>query len=163
MKNKNLWLSLLITIGVLFLLTWLIPSTSYGNGDELVLGTVNQTGIWDIFYYLSMLPLWFGQNFIYISMCILWCYNYYWCARELKKNCKIFQEERKIFLLISSSLFIIVTSLTGINFPLMVFVPFIIGIVLLLGFNKITALITTVVSILVGTMGSLYSAVYILH
>ncbi|HHT38522.1 MAG TPA: hypothetical protein GXZ95_03820 [Mollicutes bacterium] len=162
MKNKKLWLTLIITIGIVFLLTWVIPSTSYGNGSELALGVVNPTGFWDVFYYLSMLPLWFGQNFIYILIVAIFygVINYTGALRILEeKIVKFFKKKEKIFLLISSSLFIIVTSLTGINFPLMVFVPFIIGIVLLLGFNKITALITTVVSILVGTMGSLYSAV----
>ena len=162
MKNKNLWLSLLITIGVLFLLTWLIPSTSYGNGDELVLGTVNQTGIWDIFYYLSMLPLWFGQNFIYILTIGVFygVINYTGALRNLEeKIVSLLKKKEKVFLIISSVLFTIVAGFTGISFPLMLFVPFVVGIILSLGFNKVTALMATIVPILIGTMGSLNSTV----
>ena len=75
MKNKNLWLSLLITIGVLFLLTWLIPSTSYGNGDELVwVQSIKQeSGIFSIICQCYLYGL---DKILYTSnnRCILWCY-----------------------------------------------------------------------------------------
>jgi|LSQX01.2.fsa_nt_gb uncharacterized ion transporter superfamily protein YfcC len=161
MKNKNLWLSLLIFIGVVFLATWVIPSANYSDSGILTYGAINPTGIWDVLYYIPMLIAWFGQNIIYISVFGI----FYGVLSKsgafrvlVDKIASRFKKNEKMFLLISSSFFIIVASLTGINFPLLVFVPLFMGVILTLGFNKITALIATVVSILVGIMGSLYPA-----
>ena len=68
MKNKSLWLTLAITTGIVFLLTWVIPATSFSDAGVLTLGAISPTGIWDIFYYISMLVSWFGQNFIFVIM-----------------------------------------------------------------------------------------------
>lgn len=160
MKNRNLWLTFLATTGIVFLLTWIIPATNYDNSGALALGTINPTGAWDIFYYSTMLLSWFGQNVLFILMLGIFygIINKTGALRVLEeKIANRFKKNEKIFLLISSSFFIIVASLTGITFPLLVFVPFAMGIILSLGFNKITSLIATVASILVGVMGSLYA------
>jgi uncharacterized ion transporter superfamily protein YfcC len=160
MKNKNLWLSFIIFVGIIFLLTWVIPSTSPDQSGKLVLGQITSIGVWDIFDYMAMLPLWFGQNFIYvIFMAIFYgVLNKTGALRLLEeKIVSRFKKHEKVFLIISSSLFILVASLTGIYFPLIFFIPVFIGIILQLGFSKITALVATVVSILVGVMSSLYS------
>jgi len=160
MKNKNLWLSLLIFIGVMFLLTWVIPSTSYNDSGALVLGNIKPTGIWDVFYYLSMLPAWFGQNFIFVLIVGVFygVINKTGALRSLVERVSAyFKKREKLFLLISSSSFILIAGLTGIDFPLLVFVPLFMAIILKMGYSKITALVATIGSILVGIMGSLYS------
>jgi uncharacterized ion transporter superfamily protein YfcC len=160
MKNKNLWLSFIIFIGIAFLLTWIVPSTSADESGKLVLGQITSTGVWDIFYYISMLPLWFGQNFVFIIMMAIFygIVNKTGALRSLEEKIIVhFKKREKLFLIVSSSLFILVASLTGIYFPLLFFVPVFLGIILQLGFSKITALIATIISILVGVMSSLYS------
>ncbi len=161
MKNKNLWLSLIIAFGIMLLITWVVPSTSYNNDGALVLGSINPTGIWDIFYYLSMIPSWFGQNAIFLAFLAIF-YGVIGKTGALRtlvdKMALKFKKREKIFLLISSSFFILVSGLTGINFPLLVFVPLAMGVILTLGFNKIVALMATIVPILVGFMGSFYSS-----
>ena len=160
MKNKNLWLSLLIFTGVMFLLTWVIPSTSYDDAGALTLGTINPTGVWDVFYYLSMLPSWFGQNFIFVLVVGIFygVINKTGALRSLVERISThFKKREKLFLLVCSSSFLLVASLTGIDFPLLVFVPLFMAVILTLGYSKITALVATIGSILVGIMGSLYS------
>lgn len=161
MKNKNLWLSLIIAFGVMFLLTWIIPSTSYDSEGALALGSINPTGIWDIFYYLSMIPSWFGQNAIFLAFLAIF-YGVIGKTGAFRilvdKIASKFKKREKVFLLICSSFFILVSSLTGIYFPLMVFVPLAVGVILTLGFNKITALIATIVAALAGFMGSMYTS-----
>lgn len=160
MKNKNLWLSFIISIGVIFLLTWVIPSTSYDDAGALAAGAINPTGIWDIFYYISMLLSWFGQNFIFIMFLGVFygVVSKTGALRSLvERIATCFKKREKLFLIVSSSFFILVASLTGISFPLLIFVPLVVGVILTLGFNKITALIATIAAILVGTMGSLYA------
>jgi uncharacterized ion transporter superfamily protein YfcC len=160
MKNKNLWLSLLIATGIIFLITWVVPSTNYDDAGALTLGTINPTGVWDIFYYMSMLLSWFGQNFVFIIImgAFYGIVSKTGALRTLEERiASRFKKRERLFLIFSSSLFVLITSLTGINFPLLVFVPLVIGVILTLGYNKITALMATVASILVGTMGSLYA------
>jgi uncharacterized ion transporter superfamily protein YfcC len=160
MKNKNLWLSFLIFVGFIFLLSWLIPATNYDSAGALTSGAISPTGIWDIFYYISMLPLWFGQNFVYVIIIAIFygVISKTGALRALEEKVgDYFKKRERIFLIVSSSLFIILSSLTGINIALLIFIPLFMGIILSLGFNKITALMATIVPILVGTMGSLYS------
>lgn len=59
-----------------------------------------------------------------------------------------------IFMLIM--LIAIITSFTGITFPLIIFIPFICAIILLLGYDKLVAISTTVVSSLVGYFGGVF-------
>lgn len=160
MKNKNLWLSLLIFTGVACLLTWVIPSTNYSNSGELTGGAINPIGLWDVFYYISMLPAWFGPNFIFIIAFAVFygVVNRTGALRVLvERIAKRFSKREELFLIISSSFFILVSSLTGINFALLAFVPLFAGVILTLGYNKITTLVATVASIIVGAMGSLYA------
>jgi uncharacterized ion transporter superfamily protein YfcC len=107
-----------------------------------------------------MLPLWFGQNFVYIIIMAIFygIVNKTGALKSLEERIIArFKKREKLFLIVSSSLFILVASLTGIYFPLLFFVPVFLGIILQLGFSKITALIATIISILVGVMSSLYS------
>ena len=59
-----------------------------------------------------------------------------------------------IFLLII--LISIISSFTGITMPLIIFVPFLCAIILLLGYDKLVAVSTTVVSSLVGYFGGVF-------
>ncbi len=52
--------------------------------------------------------------------------------------------------------FAVVTSLTGITMQLIILVPFVISIVLLLGYDKLVAISSTVISILVGFIGGIF-------
>lgn len=159
MKNKKLWLTLIIFIGIIFLLTWIIPSTNLNETGKLVAGSINPVGLWDVPYFVTMLVLWFGQSFVYIALMAA-LYGIMSKTGALRafedKIASFFKKKEKWFLVISATLFILLASLTGMSFPLLVFVPLFMGIILLLGFNKITAIMSTIVPILVGTMGSLY-------
>lgn len=160
MKNKNLWLTIIIAVGIAFLLTWILPSTNYDTNGKLVIGAINPTGIWDIFYYLSMLLSWFGQHVVFIiAMGVFYgVVSKTGALRVLEEKIVLyFKKREKIFLLISVAFFVIVSSLTGINFPLLIFVPLFLGVILSLGYSKITALLATIVPIIVGSMGSLYA------
>ena len=53
--------------------------------------------------------------------------------------------------------FAVITSVTGLSLGLFVLFPLVITAILLMGYSKITALLTTVGSICVGLMGTTYS------
>jgi len=64
----------------------------------------------------------------------------------------------KKFIFITIILFAIISSFTGMTLPLMIFVPFVVTIILLLGYDKLVALTTTVVSIIIGSIGGIFTA-----
>ena len=70
-------------------------------------------------------------------------------AQKVKAN-------SKLFVFIITGLFAVLTSLTGLTNVLLIFVPFVIAIILLLGYDKLVAISSTIVSMLVGFMGGLY-------
>ena len=62
----------------------------------------------------------------------------------------------KLFVFIVTGLFAVLTSATGLTNVLLVFVPFVVAIILLLGYDKLVAISSTVVAMLVGLMGGVF-------
>ena len=62
----------------------------------------------------------------------------------------------KLFIFIVTGLFAVITFACGLINVLLVFVPFIVAIILLLGYDKLVAISSTVVAMLVGCMSSLF-------
>ena len=57
-------------------------------------------------------------------------------------------------------IFAVVASLTGMTLPLLIFVPFVMSIILLSGYDKLVAITSTVVSILVGYIGGIFVTLF---
>lgn len=64
--------------------------------------------------------------------------------------------KRRLFVIIMTIVFALVSSLTGLNGLLFIFVPFVVSIILLLGYDKLVALSTTIGGILVGFIGGIF-------
>lgn len=62
----------------------------------------------------------------------------------------------KKFIYVTILIFAVISSLTGMTFPLLIFVPFVISIILLLGYDKLVAISTTIVSIMIGYIGGVF-------
>ena len=62
----------------------------------------------------------------------------------------------ELFIFIVTALFAVLTSVTGLVNVLLVFVPFIIAIIMLLGYDKLVAISSTIVSMLVGFIGGIF-------
>ena len=62
----------------------------------------------------------------------------------------------KLFVFIVTGLFAVLTAATGLTNVLLVFVPFVVAIILLLGYDKLVAISSTVVAMLVGLMGGVF-------
>ena len=66
----------------------------------------------------------------------------------------------KKFIFVTILVLAVVASLTGMTLPLLIFVPFIVSIILLLGYDKLVAITSTVVSIMVGYIGGIFVTFY---
>lgn len=62
----------------------------------------------------------------------------------------------KLFVILVTILFALLASLTGLNMILLLFIPFVVSIILLLGYDKLVAMSATVGGVLVGFIGGIF-------
>lgn len=158
MKKYNTLFVVIFTVLFLMLLTWLLPVT-YLNGT-FVSDVRAQMGIMDLFTYPSYLI----YNFIYILIYVLLVGVFYGVLNKtgayrqiLDSIVKFLKGKEVIFLCILTLLVSTVVSFTGFTYEAILFFPFIIAIVLMLGHNKITASLVTIGPVMTGIMGSTFS------
>lgn len=161
MKKHNLLKVVIITIVVAALLTWILPTNYYNNYGVLVSdeGRI-QMGLFDLFQYIPMLLANFGDTAIYILVIggfygILYHIDAY--RKLLDTIVKKFKHNEWIFLVTVMVLFAIMSSMAGMYLALLFLFPFVISIVLLMGYDKMTAAFTTLGSVVVGLIGTMFS------
>lgn len=66
------------------------------------------------------------------------------------------ESKKKLFVIITTIVFVLLTAVGGLNLLALVFIPFVISIILLLGYDKFVALSSTVVATFVGIIGSIF-------
>ena len=77
--------------------------------------------------------------------------------KQFVQDCvKKIGDHGKLFLIITSVVLALISSLTGLHFIMLLFVPFFVTIILLLGYDKLVALSVTVGSIVVGFIGGVF-------
>lgn len=154
--------SLLKALGICFLgfivLTFIIPTGTFSSG-ALTLGTTDPVGFFEWFSAPMNTITTYGMYGI-IFLLIGGLYGvlnktgvYTKLVDDVKKK---YNGKEKKFLTISILVFAVLSSLTGLNVALFILVPFMAAVILKLGFSRITALLSTVGAILVGTIGSTY-------
>lgn len=158
MKKYNTLFVVAITILLFVLLTWILPIT-YLSG-ELIDGERTQAGIMNLFSY----PVFTFYNFVYVFIYLLGIGGLYGLLNKtgayrliLDKVTNHVKERKLLALIVTVLLFAIVVSFTGFTFEALIVLPFIAGVVLLLGYDKITAMLVTVGSVSVGIIGTTFS------
>ena len=159
MKKHNTVKVVLITILVLLLLSWIFPAAYYSNGyvDQ---GRV-QMGLAELFNYFMTSMSYFGHFAIYIVLVgvfygILYKIPAY--RTFLDKIVTKFKGKEKLFVGIVVILFAAGVSVAGIQIPIAFFIPFVVSIILLLGYDKIVAALVVVGSLAAGLIGTTYAA-----
>ena len=153
---------LLKTIGICFLvfivLSFIVPTGSFATG-EYVKGDFASVGITDLFYY----PVITFGTFIQYGLLFLCIGGFYGVMNETgvyKKMVdaftKKFKNKEKRFLVFTILVLAVISALTNLHFALFLLVPLLVAVIMSLGYNKLTALASTVGAILVGSIGTLY-------
>lgn len=160
MKKKSLFKALAIVFLVYVVLTWIIPTGYYSSGTY-VRGDITPIGLFDIIRYPIITLT--SSVFILTAVVILLIGGFYGVLNKtgayqnlIEKIVKKFKNKEKIFLIITTLLFVILSSLTTLNLPLLIIVPLFSTILILMGYSKITAMISTIGSILIGNLVSTY-------
>ena len=160
MKKKDLLKAIGIVLGVFVILTWLIPASTF-SGSEVAKGTTSPVGLFDLIKY----PLQTATTSIIAisALTMLLIGGFYGVVNKtgvytniIEGITKKFKGKEKTFLVITILVLGVLSSLTGLVLPLFILVPFFAAVILSLGFNKVTAMISTVGSILMGTVASTY-------
>lgn len=160
MKKHSLFKMIAIFVAVAVILSWIFPITYYGYSytEE----AVSPVGIFELFSSWSTLFNFFGIVVFYILTVggfygILYKIDGY--RNLLNKIVAKFKGKENIFLIFVMVIFALLTSMAGITTGLLFLFPFIISIIILMGYNKQTAALVTIGSIAIGLIGTTVSAV----
>lgn len=160
MKKHNLLKVVLITIAIALFLTWILPVTSFSYGTLVDDQGYTQVGIFDVSVYIRIV----FQYFTDVAIYLLAVGGFYGILHKisgyrnlLDKIVKKFRHNEWFFLSLVMVLFAVMASMAGMAYALLFLFPFIISIVLLMGYDKITAAMVTVGSVMVGLIGTVFS------
>ena len=158
MKKHNTVKVVLITILVLALLTWILPA-AYFSGEFVKQGRV-QVGLFDLFNYPVVALSYFG----YIALFVILVGGFYGILYKipayrsfLDKLVEASKGKEKFCLSVMIVLIAFLVSICGLHLGIALFVPLVVSLVLLMGFDKMVAAFVTVGSISVGLAGSTYA------
>lgn len=160
MKKNNLWKAIGVCFIIFIVLSWIIPEGTFTSGI-FSKGTTAPLGFMDILRY----PIITASTtlFLLTAFVILLIGGFYGVLNQtgvyaniVNKVSAYFKEKENIFLIITILLFSVLASLTALTLPLFIMVPFFVAVILTLGYNKVTAMLSTVGAILVGNMASTY-------
>lgn len=160
MKKNSVIKAIVVTFLIYVLASWIIPSGSFQQG-VFTKGETNPVGISDIFIY--PISTFITSIFVLSALVILLIGGLYGVINKtgvyqklVEGTVKKFDSNEKSFLVISILIFAIFSSLTTLTLPLLILVPFFVAVIIKLGFNKMTAFLSTIGAILVGNMGATY-------
>lgn len=160
MKKNNLIKIIAYMFLIAVLLTWIIPVGQYAKG-VYVEGEVSPVGLFDIIRYPLVAictPAFISNAVIVLLIGALYgVFNKTGAYQNLvNRIVKKFKNKKNLFIILTTILFVILSSLTSLNYPLLLMVPFFATILLLLGYSKITTMLSTIGGILVGNVVSIY-------
>ena len=160
MKKHSLFKMIAIIVAVTVILSWIFPITYYGYSytEE----AVSPVGIFELFSSWPTLFNFFGTVVFYILTVggfygILYKTDGY--RNLLDKIVTKFKGKENVFLIFVMIIFAVITSMAGITTGLLFLFPFIISIIILMGYNKQTAALVTIGSVAIGLIGTTVSAV----
>ena len=158
MKKHNASKVVLVTMLVFLLLTWILPAAYYSS-EYVDQGRV-QMGLFDLFNY----PLTALSYFGYIALYIILVGGFYGILYKipayrtfLDKIVEKAEGHESIVLSIMVIINALLVSICGVQFGLALFIPLMVSIILLMGYDKIVAAFATVGSICAGLIGSTYA------
>ena len=159
MKKYHTLLVVAISILVVLLLTWFLPITYLNNGElftaEKIEAGVVSTATYSLFTF---------YNFIYVFIYLLLVGGLYGVLNKcsayrvlLDRIVKHVKNHRILYLILTVLFISVIVSFTGYTYEILIFLPFIAAVVLLLGYDKITAAMVTIGGVSVGVIGSTFS------
>ncbi len=164
MKKHNILKVLLLTIFVMVICSWVFPSASFQ--DVLVEGERIQAGLFDMFAYPMIALQYFGNILLYVFACGIFygvAYKIPAYHQLVDKIVDGFRGIEHFFLGAVIVLIAGIVSVTGISVPILFVFPFIIDVVLKMGYNRLVAATVTVGATVAGIAGTTLGVMTTLH
>ena len=150
MKKHSLFKSMAIILLIVLVVTYFLPGRT-GEVSYLPFVDVVANYIQSYYYFFDTVVFMLMIGAFYGVLNKTGAYK-----KLLDKIVVKVKPNGKKFVIVSTIAFALVASLTGLTMPLIIFIPFVISIILLLGYDKLVAISSTVVSILIGFIGGLF-------
>ena len=152
-KKYGLFSVLLVMLLLVVIATYFIEGRE-GSVSYLAIGDVFLNYVQSFYYFFDTVIFIFGVGGLYGAL------NKVDGYKKLVKDIAVKMEgKEKLFVVIATILFSLLSSLTGLNMLLLIFIPFVVSIILLLGYDKLVALSSTVVAVMVGFIGGIFVTV----
>lgn len=158
MKKHDLLKILGIIILAYVILTWFIDASYYSGFLQVVDKTEIGLG------YLLNVPFQTLGYFSYIFIFILGIGSFYELLnvtglyrKTLDFISKKLKNHKLIALIVTTILISLISSFTGLEIGMLFIFPFVISLIILLGYDKLTALLATIGATITGMIGSTYS------
>lgn len=150
MKKNSLFKIILIMLLLVVILSYFVPNRNAeiaytGLGDVFINGVQSFYYFFDTALFVIVLGGFYGvlnKTAAYKKLLDT-------IVTKVKPN-------SKKFVFVTLVVFALITSLTGITMPLLVFVPLVLSIILLLGYDKLVALSSTIGGIIIGFIGGIF-------
>jgi len=156
-KSFDLLKVLAITLLVFALLSWIIPAGSYSSGTYNLYGSKMTVGLYD----LIRTPAITIATFIQYGLVFLTIGGFYGVLNKTGVYSKLvdtvtkkWEKNKKTFLIITTVVFALLSSLTSLPTLIFVLVPFFVTVLMKLGYKKMPAFAATVGALLVGQIGT---------
>lgn len=151
MKKHSLFKFMAILALVVLVLTYFIPARA-GEVSYLPFGDVVTNGIQAYYYFFDTLV------FVLLVGAFYGVLNKTGAYKKLLDGIVMkVKANSKKFIFATVIVFALISALTGISLPLIVFIPFVVSIILLLGYDKLVAISSTVVATLIGFIGGVFT------
>lgn len=165
-EKKNMLFKILVTLGLyLFVLTWIIPSAA-ANGTTISQKEIYRMSLYSVLEYPWLTVQYFLQQLLFIAA----VGGFYGILREtgkyrslLETIAKSMKGKETVFLVAVSFVLAALSSVFGLNLYLFIFIPALAGIILLMGYDKITAFAVTFIAPLIGVIGATYNDVVVYY
>lgn len=156
MKKHNTLKVVLITLIVFLVLSWIFPAAYY-SGEYVDQGRI-QTGLADVNNYFMTSLSYFGYFALYLIL--VGCFYgvlYKIPAYRAFLDRIVAKVDGKVFIALTVVLFALGVSIAGLQIGFAIFVPLVVSVLLLMGYDKIVAAMTVAGSLGVGLIGSTYA------
>ena len=159
MKKHNSFKVVMIVLLMLVLVSWFFPVTTI-SGGEFVKGDYSRVGIFSLFSFFAIAIQYFSHIALYvISIGALYGVLHKIPAyrKLLDKIVDGFSGFEYLFMAIIMVVFALLSSMAGLSLPILLFFPFVISVILMMGYDKITAAMVTIGSVSAGMIGAVFS------
>jgi len=156
MKKHNTLKVVLIALLVFLVLSWIFPA-AYFSSEFVEQGRV-QMGLSDVFNYFMTSVSYFGHYALYLILVgAFYGVLYKIPAYRTFLDKIVAKVNANVFLVVTVLLLALGVSFAGLQIGFAIFVPFIVALILLMGYDKIVAALVVVGSMAAGLVGSTFA------